>query len=187
MRLTAAVTDALGGRGPITRDELGMLRRGSTCDNGPFVTAFGFEPVPFRIGIARKPLTQADVWYARLSPLRVPLRLSVAFIWLATGIVSAVFAADEGLRLLARVGITGPLADVALYGTSYFEIALGVATVAGWRVRLLGAVQLVLILGFTAILSWGIPELWLHPFGPLTKNVPLLGATLAMMALEDGS
>jgi nucleoside-diphosphate-sugar epimerase len=26
---------------------------------------------------------------------------------------------------------------------------------------------------------------WLHPFGPVTKNVPLALATLVMMALED--
>ena len=43
----------------------------------------------------------------------------------------------------------------------------------------------VLMLGFTAILSVGIPELWLHPFGPLTKNVPLIAATLVMIALEE--
>ncbi len=183
MKLTAAVTDAVG-RGPITGEELDMLRRENFCDLGPFVERFGFRPASFEVGSARTPLTEADAWHARLTPWRVPLRLSVAFIWLATGVVSAFFAVDEGFRLLARIGITGALADVALYGTSYFEIALGLATALGWRMRLLGAVQIALIVGFTAILSAGMPELWLHPFGPLTKNVPLLGAIVAMMALE---
>src|SRR5262249_35188581 len=101
------------------------------------------------------------------------------------GLISAFVSADEGYRLLQQIGITGALADVALHGTSLLEIVLGAATAVGWHVRLMGVVQIGLMLGFTAILSVGIPELWLHPFGPLTKNVPLLGATLAMLALEE--
>lgn len=51
MDLGARSTDLLG-RGPITRDELRMLRSGSVCDNGPFIQAFGFEPLPFSRGLA---------------------------------------------------------------------------------------------------------------------------------------
>lgn len=51
MDLTARLTDLLG-HGPITQDELRMLRRGSTCDNTPFIQAFGFEPLPFSRGLA---------------------------------------------------------------------------------------------------------------------------------------
>lgn len=51
MDLAAAGTDLLG-RGPITRDELRMLRMGSVCDNGPFIRAFGFEPLPFSRALA---------------------------------------------------------------------------------------------------------------------------------------
>jgi NADH dehydrogenase len=47
MRGAAALTDLAGGRGPITRDELRMLRHGSTTDNHQFVERFGFEPAPF--------------------------------------------------------------------------------------------------------------------------------------------
>ncbi|HET6330443.1 MAG TPA: NAD(P)H-binding protein [Holophagaceae bacterium] len=51
MNLVAHATDLIG-RGPITRDELRMLRLGSTCDNAPFIRAFGFEPLPFSRGLA---------------------------------------------------------------------------------------------------------------------------------------
>jgi nucleoside-diphosphate-sugar epimerase len=54
MRVVAAMTDVMGGHGPITREELGMLRRGSFADNGPFIDQFGFEPVPFETGIMQK-------------------------------------------------------------------------------------------------------------------------------------
>lgn len=185
MSLAAAVTDACGGRGPITGEELGMLRRGNHADNTAFIQYFGFTPLPFETGLARKPLTQADRWHARLTHLRIPLSLTVAFIWIATGFISAFLSVDRGRELLAGIGIAGPLADVALFGTSYFEIAIGLATAVGWRVRLMGVIQLLLMAGFTIILSAGMPELWLHPFGPLTKNIPLIGATLVMMALEE--
>lgn len=184
MAAAAALTDALG-RGLISSEELGVLRRGNFTESRAFAEHFGFTPVPFEVGLARKPLTEADRWYAGLFFLRLPLRLSVAFIWLATGLISMFFSADQGYELLRQVGVAGPLAQVALYGTAALEVVLGLATAAGWKVRWMGAFQIVLMAGFTAILSAGIPALWWHPFGPLTKNVPLLGATLAMMALEE--
>jgi hypothetical protein len=48
--LVAALTDLLG-VGPISREELGMLRRGNTADIAPFVAAFGFVPLPLEQGI----------------------------------------------------------------------------------------------------------------------------------------
>jgi uncharacterized protein YbjT (DUF2867 family) len=185
MRLIAAVTDALGGRGPITGEELGMLRRGSFAEIGPFVERFGFEPAPFAVGLARQPRSEAAIWHARLRHLRVPLRLSVAFVWMATGLISAfVYPEKESLALLARTGITGVAAPVVLYGTSFFEIGLGMATALAYRLQLIGAVELALILAFTLILTLRIPAFWWHPFGPLTKNIPFIVATLVMMALE---
>ncbi|HUG14342.1 MAG TPA: complex I NDUFA9 subunit family protein [Thermomicrobiales bacterium] len=50
MGAAARSTDLFGGRGPITRDELSMLRRGNHCDNSAFVRAFGFEPRAFDPG-----------------------------------------------------------------------------------------------------------------------------------------
>lgn len=49
MGLVARATDLLG-RGPITSEELGMLRRGNHADIAPFVAAFGFRPRGFAEG-----------------------------------------------------------------------------------------------------------------------------------------
>lgn len=38
---------------------------------------------------------------------------------------------------------------------------------------------------YLGILTFGLPELWAHPLGPLTKTVPLIVATLVMIAIED--
>lgn len=186
MRLAAAVTDALGGRGPITGEELALLRRGSVADVEPFAERFGFVPAPVAVGLARQPRTEAAVWHARLAPLRTPLRLSVAFVWLASGVVSAfVYPEAESRALLAEVGLTGAAATMALYGSSALDVLLGLAIAVRYQVRRAGAVSLALLLGYMAILTVAIPGFWWHPFGPLTKNVPFIVATLVMMALEE--
>jgi uncharacterized protein YbjT (DUF2867 family)/uncharacterized membrane protein YphA (DoxX/SURF4 family) len=186
MQMAAAVTDALGGRGPITREELALLRRGSTAEVGPLVEQFGFVPASVSAGLARQPRTQAVVWHARLAPLRTPLRLSVALVWLASGVVSVfLYPLAESRALLAEVGLSGTLADLALYGSSALDVLLGLALAAGYRVRQAGTVSLVVLLGYMVILTVAIPSFWWHPFGPLTKNVPFIAATLVMMALEE--
>ncbi len=187
MKMVAGFTDLCGGHGPITGEELAMLQRGNFCSGEQerlFVERFGFQPLAFEEGIARRPLSQQDVWNARMNPWRLPLRLTIAFIWIATGVVSAFISPAQGLQLLDQIGITGTLASALMYGTSIFEIIIGLLTVFGIRIWLMGAIQLLLMFGFMGILTLRMPELWFHPFGPLTKNIPLIGATLVMMAWE---
>jgi hypothetical protein len=40
------------------------------------------------------------------------------------------------------------------------------------------------VLGYTAIITVALPEQWLHPYGPVVKNLPLLAAILALHQLE---
>jgi uncharacterized protein YbjT (DUF2867 family) len=52
MSLVARATDRLSGHGPITTDELNMLKRENfTSHAAQFVDLFGFVPVPFSIGV----------------------------------------------------------------------------------------------------------------------------------------
>ena len=37
-----------------------------------------------------------------------------------------------------------------------------------------------LIVAYSIIIAIRLPEFWLHPFGPLLKNVPLLAAILLL-------
>jgi hypothetical protein len=47
------------------------------------------------------------------------------------------------------------------------------------------AAQVAIMLAYMAVISIFLPEFWLHPFGPLIKNLPLLAATLIMLILEE--
>jgi hypothetical protein len=46
--------------------------------------------------------------------------------------------------------------------------------------RWLWAAQLALVGGYTAMMSIFLPGFWLHPFGPLSKNLPLLALMFLM-------
>jgi hypothetical protein len=93
---------------------------------------------------------------------------------------------QDSLALLARVGLQGATASAALYGAAALDILLGVLTIrapARWR-SAVWASQLVLIGGYTVLISIFLPEYWLHPYGPISKNLPILMAIALLWALE---
>lgn len=102
------------------------------------------------------------------------IRLTLAAVWLVTGALSlGIYPLENSLALLGRIGLSGTLALIALYLGAMTDIALGVLTLFV-RSKSLWLIQGVLILAYTLIISIGMPEFWLHPFGPLLKNLPIL-------------
>jgi hypothetical protein len=124
---------------------------------------------------------------AQLGWLIPVLRWSVAVMWLVSGIVSlGLYPVDSSLQLLAVTGVTTQwLAFAALYGAAFLDIAFGVAIFAVRRRRLLWAAQIVVVLGYTAIISVSLPHLWLEPFGPVLKNLPVLAALWLLYGMEE--
>jgi hypothetical protein len=113
------------------------------------------------------------------------LRLSVALVWIVTGIVSlGVYPVSGSLDLLARVGLHGALALTSLYAAAVLDLALGIATLVMRRRQWLYAVQALVILGYTAIITLWLTEYWLHPYGPVLKNLPLLATLWLLFALD---
>jgi hypothetical protein len=94
---------------------------------------------------------------------------------------------DQSLELLARVGAHGALASLLLNGAALFDLALGLGTLmltARLRARFLWPLQLALIGFYSVTISIAMPEFWLHPFGPLPKNLPMCAAILLLWALD---
>lgn len=175
----------LMGDSPVGPETLQMLRDGSTAAVAPFAERFGFSPRSLDQALAAAPATQADQWHAGLYPLRPLLRLSIAFVWLFTGIVSAfIYPVEQSYALLARAGIEGIWQPVMLYGAAATNLLLGMATLTAFRLRQVAWLQIGIILMYSTIISVWLPEHWAHPFGPLSKNLPLIMATLAMLVLE---
>ena len=115
------------------------------------------------------------------------LRVSLALLWLWTGVVSlGLYPVPESLALLARVGLHGALATFALYAAAALDVAFGVLTLIApphWR-RLMWAGQLLLIAAYTLLITVFLPEYWLHPYGPVSKNLPVAAAIALLWAME---
>ena len=74
---------------------------------------------------------------------------------------------------------------MALFGAASLDFGLGLATLLNYRLKQVGSLQLFLILLYTLLISWYLPEFWWHPYGPVSKNLPLVIATLIMISLAD--
>jgi hypothetical protein len=112
------------------------------------------------------------------------LRWLLAIVWLATALVSAfIYPRDDSLDLLRRVGIEGWPATVALYGAVGLDAGFGIACIA-LPGRALWLAQGALILAYSAAIALCLPEFLWHPFGPVLKNVPILGILFILYAEE---
>ena len=113
------------------------------------------------------------------------LRLSVAAMWIIAGAVSmGLFPVERSFALLAAVGVPAALAPLVLYGAAALDLLLGVLTLWLRRARWLWTAQLIIVLVYTAIISVRLPELWLDPFGPIAKNLPILALLVALRELD---
>jgi uncharacterized protein YbjT (DUF2867 family) len=186
-RMTLAFAGVAGflGTAPINTETVEMLQRGNTGDTGDFISHFGFRPRRMEEALAHTPATVADRWYAGLYFLRPLLRLSLAFVWIITGLTSAFFyPTGESYLLLAKTGIHGTLAPLMLYGGAGLDLLLGLALLFSYRLHQAALLQIVIMILYSLIISVALPEFWLHPFGPVSKNLPLIVATLTLIVME---
>lgn len=121
-----------------------------------------------------------------LAAWRAPLlRVALAAVWLITAWVSLfAYPIADSLALLARTGFTGTPALVALIGAALLDAAFGLATLFAPGRRLWLA-QMALIAGYSAVIAVCLPEFLIHPYGPLSKNLPLLAVLTLLYAEEE--
>lgn len=182
----SAVAAALGSR-LVDGDSARMLLAGNAASSAPFAELLGRAPraaAAFVTPIERAAMLRE----ARLFWLLPLLRLAVALVWLWTAAVSAgLYPVSQSLELLETAGAAPGFARVLLPGAVIFDLMLGLATLAAparWRVRIVWPLQLALMAFYTAILSWQLPQFWLHPFGPLSKNLPMAVAIALLWAAD---
>jgi uncharacterized protein YbjT (DUF2867 family) len=170
----------------LNKQSITMLQRGNTASAEAFSRFLGYSPASLERTLQATPASQAERWHARLYFLRPLLTISIALVWLWTAIVSAfLYPAQDSYQMLERVGITGELAPLTLYGASMADLVLGILVLSRWRLRLVAALQIGIMLAYMLVISFCLPEFWLHPFGPLLKNLPLLMAILVSLIIEE--
>jgi hypothetical protein len=106
-------------------------------------------------------------------------------VWIWSGIVSAfLYPQPEALKLLHEIGIPEGIDIYLLYVASFLDITLGVLTIMGCCLQGLLRLQLVVIVVYTLLLTLLAPYHWLHPFGPVLKNIPLVIAIYILGKME---
>lgn len=100
-------------------------------------------------------------------------RWSLIAVWLGTAAVSLLELEGQSAQLLHAAGLSQPLLVQALIVSgAAADLALGLAL---WlrpvRTTYLAALALMLLMTLAATVL--LPALWLHPLGPLLKNLPI--------------
>ncbi len=155
-------------------------------DAHEFHQKVGFIPRDFNTGVFSQPSTVQDHWHARLFFLKPALQFSLAFLWIFTALCSGLFYPKENsYHLLQQVGVPAQWQSLFLYGASIIDGLLGLSMIFWYQLRKVCILQITLISIYTIIISLTLPQLWLEPFAPIAKNIPLIVATLIFLAMES--
>ncbi len=109
------------------------------------------------------------------------LRCSLVCVWLSTQVVSIWEWNRQSRQLLADGGVTS--SDWAAFWIAagvVIDLVLGLAIWLRPSRRVYWS-ALIAMTGMTLIATVLIPQLWLHPLGPLLKNIPI-AAVLFVLA-----
>jgi len=182
--LFAARVAGFMGNTPLTYETVQMLKKGNTGNVASYIEATGITPRPFEQTIMKTPPLPGDIHYAKHFFLIPLLRITLAVLWIVTGYISAfVYPIELSFSMLAKVGIGQTLAPLALYSAAALDVILGFTLLINYRVRLVALVQIILMVSYSILITIGLPDLWIHPFGPVTKNIPLIVATLLILSV----
>lgn len=178
MRVAASAARLLP-QNVLTPDSLRMLEQDNVADASALHTHLG------------RPAKSHKDWFTgvpahllasnAIASWSLPLfRYVLALVWFVTAALSfGIYPISGSLDLLQPLGLSGAPAMFMLMAASTLDLCLGLATLL-WPRRILWLMQIVLILGYSCIIAIYSPEYYLHPFGPVLKNLPIL-ALLAFL------
>ncbi len=177
LRPLANLNEKIGGKGLLNNDTINLLENTKT----PEPTYQAIMPKPLQEALWLDPATKSDTWYARLQSIHPMMFWSIAFIWIFTGLTSAFFDLDSGYALMASGGFDGWQATSAIYAGAIIDFGLGIMMIKHYRLRWVYSIQITMMLGYMVAIAFIAPDQWLHPFGPVTKNFPLIVGTLFLL------
>ncbi len=170
---------------PITTTAVAQFDTRLTGDATEFAAATGIKVRTLGEILSGRPAGVQDLWHARLYLVRPLVRLSLAVLWLASGLLG--LFADPSVYASILESLTrdsGVLSFVAI-GTSVIDLVIAGALIVGWRLKEFAYLQLAMVLGYTVTLTILAPYLWGDLFGGVLKNVPILALILIHRVLEE--
>ena len=183
VRGAARAGDWLGGA--LNSTALAQLEYGNTGDYAAFERASGIVALGWREALARHPAHAQARWHARLCLVRPVLRLSLAFVWIVSGVAGLLALRQWAMLMASPLHVSLPAAEALLAAACLVDLVLAILVIKRWRPRTLALIQLLVIAAYTAIATAFWPSLWAEALGPLAKNVPIVAAVLALGAIEE--
>lgn len=169
----------------INTTALAQFKTRLTGDAETFSAATGVTPRALSEILAARPSETQDLWHARLYLLRPLVRLSLALLWLLSGLLGLFAGSGFFVSVLSPL-ISGEAAATAVaILASLVDLAIAGALFIGWRLQAMAMVQLTMVIGYTVILTMLAPALWGDPFGVLLKNLPIMALILVHRVLEE--
>lgn len=173
------------GEDSISKESIIMLKDGSFSDKDNFAQILQREPKSMNEVLFNHQVSISEKLYANLYFMRFAIRMIIAFVWIWSGIVSAfLYPRNLALELLNDVGVSGVLALPTLYFASFLDITIGLLIVLNYQAKKLAYFSLIVIALYTLILTILAPHHWLHPFGCILKNIPLIALIYIYTLLE---
>jgi hypothetical protein len=136
--------------------------------------------LPLLAMIATAAMVERDGWTPRAERL---LRIGMASIWITEGLLPKIlFQQPMELDVVARSGLVPMDPSRFLIGMGVAQVLSGVLVLVltGPALRALLGAQIAALVVLPVLVSIGEPLLWVHPFGPLTKNLPILAGTIVV-------
>lgn len=184
MRLLGRIGDVTGS-GPIASNSLAQLVAGNAGNSAAFETAIGFRPRSLAEALRDSPAQVQDRWHARLFFVAAAVRAVLVILWLASALLGALYGAAPTAQLVTALGWPVALADPLRIATSLLDVAVAALVLVDGRARLASMAQIAVIAGYSLVIGFALPVLWLDPLGPLLKNLPILVLVLVHGAIGD--
>lgn len=137
--------------------------------------------VPFAALVITTWLVSVEGWTARALWV---LRVGMAIIWMTEGLIPKVlFQQPLELAVVSNCGLVPMSAPVFLMAMGFAQLISGVLVLVLPRgpLRWLLMAQVAALVVLPLLVSVQDPSLWFHPFGPMTKNLPIIVGTLGVL------
>jgi uncharacterized protein YbjT (DUF2867 family) len=184
MRLFGRIGDMLGD-GPVATNSLVQMVAGNAGDTEAFIKAVGFTPCSIDTALRDRPAQVQDRWHARLFFLAPLLKAVLVLMWLASAWLGLAHGAAQTVAVAHSLGLPTDWVDPLRVGSSLLDVAIGAQLLFDRSAARAALVQLVVVAGYTVVISLALPGLWLDPLGPLLKNLPVMLAIAVYGAIGD--
>ena len=184
MRLFGRIGD-LAGDGPISTNSLAQMVAGNAGDSEAFARSIRFAPRSLEAALQERPAQVQDRWHARLFFLSPILQAVLVFMWLASAWLGLIHGEAQTKALVHNLGLPLGLADPLRIASSVLDIIIAGLVVFDRSVSRTAVVQLVVVIGYTLVIGFALPQLWLDPLGPLLKNLPVMLAIVVYGVIGD--